>query len=119
MTDYETAELTFSLISYGITTMALYFTVVSSYMIGAYMIGAQLSKSQLIIISSLFSVFSMSLAFGTYSFFDTAISYGGASSGSIEYWLAPVIGLAELIGIIAAFKFMYDIRNKKSTIKAK
>lgn len=69
MTGFETAELTFSLVGYGMTAMALYFTVVSGYLIVAYLVGEQLSKSQMIIVSSLFSVFAFSLVFGSYSFF--------------------------------------------------
>lgn len=46
MTEYEAADLTFSLVGYGMTAMALYFTVESGYLIGAYMVGSNLSKSQ-------------------------------------------------------------------------
>ena len=51
MTEFETAELTFSLVGYGMTAMALYFTVVSGYLIVAYLVGEQLSKSQMFIVS--------------------------------------------------------------------
>lgn len=112
MTDFEKTELTFSLVGYGMTAMALYFTVISSYLIIAYMVGSQLSRSQLAIVSSLFLVFAMSLVFGTYSFFEAANSYGGSSSDSIEYWLAPIVAVAELAGIVAVLKFMFDIRNE-------
>ena len=118
MTEYETAELTFSLIGYGMTAMALYFTVVSGYLIGAYMVGAQLSRSQVWIVTSLFVVFAFSLVFGTFSFFAAASSTGERSLGSIEYWLAPILGLAEIAGIVASLKFMFDIRRVASTLEA-
>lgn len=114
MTEFETAELTFSLVGYGMTAMALYFTVVSGYLIVAYMVGEQLSRSQMVIVSSLFVVFALSLVFGSYSFFSQANNVGNVTNSSIEYWLAPVIGISELAGIIAAFKFMFDIRKKMS-----
>lgn len=94
------------------TAMALYFTVISSYLIIAYMVGAKLARSQLIIVSSLFLVFAVSLVFGTFSFFVAANSFGESSSSSIEYWLAPIIAVAEVAGIIAALKFMFDIRKE-------
>jgi len=118
MTDFEKAELTFSLVGYGMTAMALYFTVISSYLIIAYMVGRELSRSQLTIVSSLFLFFTMSLVFGTYSFFEAANSYGGSSSTSIEYWLAPIVAVAELAGIAAVLKFMFDIRNDSTDQEA-
>ncbi len=114
MTEYEIADLTFSLVGYGMAAMTLYFSVVSGYLAVAFMTGARLSRSQMSIITSLFVVFSLSLVFGTYSFFDSANSIAGSVSGSIEFWLAPVIGVAELMGIMAAFKFMLDIRRDSS-----
>lgn len=112
MTEYESAELTFSLIGYGMTAMALYFTVVSGYLIGAYVVGAELSKSQVWIVTSLFVVFAVSLVFGTFSFFSAASAFGESSTDSVEYWLAPVIAVAEIAGIFASLKFMLDIRRK-------
>ena len=118
MTEYETAELTFSLIGYGMTAMALYFTVVSGYLIGAYMVGAELSRSQVWIVTSLFVVFALSLVFGTFSFFAAASSYGERPTDSVEYWLAPIIGLAEIAGIAASLKFMFDIRRDAGTLES-
>ena len=92
--------------------MALYFTVVSGYLIIAFMVGKQLSKSQMIIVSTLFAVFAFILAYASYSFFAEASSVGNRTGSTIEYWLPSVIGIAELAGIIAAFKFMLDIRKK-------
>jgi len=114
VTEFETAELTFSLVGYGMTAMALYFTVVSGYLIVAYLVGEQLSTSQMIIVSSLFSVFAFILVFGSYSFFSEANRVGNVSSSSAEYWLSSVVGITELAGIVAAFKFMFDIRKKES-----
>ena len=118
MTEYESAELTFSLVGYGMTALALYFTIVSGYLIGAYMVGARLLRSQVLIVTSLFIVFESILVFGSYSFFEAATRFGGSSSDSIEYWLGPVIAIAEVIGIFGALKFMYDIRHEKNTLKS-
>ncbi|MFT4815647.1 MAG: hypothetical protein ACI9IQ_001140 [Cyclobacteriaceae bacterium] len=114
MTEFETAELTFSLLGYAMTAMALYFTIVSGYLIIAYMVGEELSKSQMFIVSSLFGVFALILAYASYSFFAEASNVGNRASSSIEYWLPSVIGIAESAGIIAAFRFMFDIRKKSS-----
>jgi len=115
VSEYESAELTFSLIGYGMTAMALYFTVVSGYLVGAYMVGAQLSRSQVWIVTSLFVVFAFSLVFGTFSFFAAASAFGESSTDSVEYWLAPIIGVAEVAGIAASLKFMFDIRRVART----
>ena len=118
MTEYEVAELTFSLIGYGMTAMALYFTVVSGYLIGAYMVGADLSKSQVWIVTSLFFVFAIILVFGTFSFLSEAISVGEGPTNPLTYWVAPVLGLAETAGIAASLKFMFDIRRDAKTLKS-
>ena len=114
MTEFETTELTFSLLGYAMTAMTLYFTVVSGYLIIAYMVGEQLSKSQMFIVSSLFGVFAFILVFASYSFFAEASNVGNRTSSSINYWLPSVIGIAEFAGVIAAFRFMFDIRKKSS-----
>jgi len=69
-------------------------------------------------VTSLFIVFAASLIFGSYSFFAAAVGFGQSSSTSIEYWLGPVIAVAEMACILAALKFMFDIPNNKSTINA-
>ena len=119
MTEYESAELTFSLVGYGMTALALYFTIVSGYLIGAYMVGSKLLRSQVLIVTSLFIVFELILVFGSYSFFEAANRFGESSSDSIVYWLGSVVAIAELIGIFGALKFMYDIRHEHTTLKSK
>lgn len=118
MTEYERAELTFSLIGYGMTAMALYFTVVSGYLIGAYMVGAELSKSQVWIVTSLFVVFATSLVFATFSFLSEATSVGEGPTNPMNYWIAPILGLAETAGIAASLKFMFDIRRDAQTLES-
>jgi|GEM_PF-2975464 len=113
MTDYEAADLVFSLVGYGMTALALYFTVISSYLVVAYMVGKQLSTSQVVIVTSLFGVFALILSFGTYSFFAGANGYGG-DDGPIGFWLAPALCIAEIGGIVAALGFMLDIRRRSA-----
>lgn len=68
MSMYETLDLVYNLISYAVTTMAFYFSVISAYLVVAYLAGDELSKLQVIIVNTLFLAFSFSLVYGTYNF---------------------------------------------------
>lgn len=110
MSEYETAELIFSLVGYGMTAMALYFTVVSGYLVVAYLAGSDLRRSQILFINTLFIAFSGVLTFGTYSFFNGAAGFGG-EDGPIVSWLAPVTASIQLMGIIGSTIFMHETRR--------
>lgn len=112
MSTYETLDLVYSLISYGVTIMAFYFSVVSAYLIVAYLAGRELSKLQVIIINTLFLAFSFSLVYGTFNFFFGAYSFVQEAGGPIPPWSPPFLALIETFGIFAALFFMIIIRRK-------
>ena len=111
MSSYEIADLIFGLVGYGMTALALYFTVISGYLVVAFLVGTDLSRFQTIFISFLFVVFSVILSFGTYSFFAGAYEYG-RGAGPISFWVAPTLAAAEILGVIGALYFMYETRNR-------
>lgn len=111
MTEYELAELTFSLVGYGMTAMTLYFTVISGYLVVAYLAGKNLRRSQILFINGLFVSFALILTFGTFSFFAGAAGIGG-DNGPIVNWLAPAIGAIQLAGIVGSIRFMHETRNR-------
>ncbi len=101
----------------GIMATTVYLSVISGYLIVAYNIGSKLAQSQLIIISSLFGAFALIFSFGSYSFFNNAITLSGLRYGEIlpiAQFLPAIAGSIELAGIVAALKFMKDVRRAKN-----
>jgi len=83
--------------------------------VAAYMVGPKLSKSQLSIVSLLFLLFSFIFAIAGYLFFNAAMNLsfddGEVGSGLLG-WVPISILSGEILGIIAALKFIFDIRKK-------
>lgn len=93
-------------------SMTIYISVVSAYLAVAYLAGAKLTRSQAIIISSLFCVFALFVSIGTFSMFsDIASIHGTYGTGNGINIGGGIIFGAEIAGILASLKFMLDIRK--------
>ena len=113
------------LLNSALASMAIYLTVISGYLAMAFIAGSKLSRSQLVLVNSIFVVFS--LFFGVYAL----ISFWGSitvtstfdRSGGLameSLWVFDVfIGVVLLISIIACLNFMQGIRsrNKSDDVK--
>ena len=115
MNPLEFAKAFAALFNASMTATGLYLTVVSGYLITAYAVGAKLARSQLIIISGLFVVFSLLMSFTAFSLSERAIQLEVELEGrmdaldlSIYLFLA-----AHILGVAGALKFMNDIRIPK------
>jgi len=97
----------------GILATTVYLTVISGYLAVAYVVGAKLTRSQLVLISTLFVSFAALFAWGSFGFFNTGfrISSDFSELGFAETYMPILVLLSEFIGIIAALRFMYDIRK--------
>jgi len=95
----------------AMTAVTVYLTVVSAYIIAAYIAGKELEKSQLTIISSLFVVFASFFSFSSYQFFAASISLVVSETNTGYPSLPYLLLIAEIVGILAALKFMLDIRK--------
>ena len=100
--------------SVGLDALAIYITVLSGYLIAAFVAGSKFTKSQIWIINTIFVVSEISLIFTMYSNFNVTVSIGreisdgqlGATSAML--WIGTLIQFG---GLIAALKFMRDIRK--------
>jgi hypothetical protein len=100
--------------------LTLYLTATTGYLVVAYLVGKQLTRSQLVIISGLYLVFAFISAY-------LAVGYGmrGLHYAQVLNQLSPstplyatdavpiALCLALLGGIIASYKFMWDMRHPK------
>jgi hypothetical protein len=121
MTEAELWELILMSQSNMATFLALYFSVVSGYLIVSYLIGDKLTTLQSTLISGLFVIFGILCTLGTVAFLGRAAfllqftdeTYRSPLSVVIPY--TPFITAAILlIGVVACLKFMWDVRQPKT-----
>lgn len=105
-----------ALIEVGMMAITVYLTVVTGYLVAAYMVGPKLSKSQLIIVTLLFLLFALIFGVASFMFFNSAMNVpfdDGSVGNGILGWAPLAILSGEFLGMVAAMKFMFDIRKKK------
>jgi hypothetical protein len=113
MSQLEFAEAFSALISTSLSATGLYMTAVTGYLIAAYLVGKKLTRSQLYIVSALFVVFALVMTFAGFSLTERAIQLEVELEGELDaldlasYFMVVV----QTLGIIAALKFMIDIRK--------
>jgi hypothetical protein len=109
------ATLTAELIGQASTNMSLYITAVSGYVLIAYFLGKNLTRLQAAIITVLFIYFSFFITFITLAFFQNALYFGTTYGlGRVPSWPASSAGIIQSLGIVAALKFMWDVRHPKT-----
>ncbi len=113
MTQFEFAEAFSAYVDTSLSTIGLYITAVTGYLIAAYLVGEKLTRSQLTIVSALFVVFATVMAFAGFSLLDRAVQLEVEFEGSEDILdnSRYLLLLIEMIGIFAALKFMMDIRK--------
>ena len=120
MTEAELWELILMSQSNMGTTLALYFSVLSGYLVVSYLIGNKLTTMQNTLISGLFVIFGILCVIGTVAYLGRAAfllqftdeTYRSPLSDFIPY--TPLLSAAILlIGVVACLKFMWDVRHPK------
>jgi len=104
-----------------VSTLALYITVTSAYLLVAFVAGIRLTRSQISIITTLYIVTSLLATYAAYSLPTRGLYYAikleALDPNVPEYSkiLVPVI-LPLLLagGIFASLKFMWDVRHPKN-----
>jgi hypothetical protein len=110
-----TATLVTELLGGASSAMSLYLTVLSGYLLVAYLAGKQLSFLQTTIVTVLFMFFTTTNTIATVSYTQSAYYFGHTyGEGRVPSWGAPVIGVLLFFGIMAAVKFMWDVRHPKT-----
>mgnify|MGYP001821810695 CR=1 FL=1 len=115
MNTYEFAEAFAALFDAALTAWTLYFSSISGYLVVAYLVGRKLTRSQLVVICGLFVVVSLVMAFTGFSLTERAIQLEIALEGERDaldgasYFLLA----AQILGILAALKFMIDLRKER------
>ena len=101
-----------SLTAGALTAIGIYLTIVSGYLIVAYLAGSKLSRSQVVVVSMLFVLFSLYLSLTSFNFINSTYLYS-ASVGLVSDPFGAWIMLVLLIsGIITSLWFTINVRRK-------
>ena len=102
--------------------LSMYVTVSMGYLVAAYFIGYNLTKSQVIVVSTLYAVVAAVMSYAMFGYMARGFTYVEMQnalnpelvsySSPVFYVLLPMIFGA---GIIACLKFMWDVRHPKTT----
>jgi hypothetical protein len=113
MSELEFLEVFATLIDVSLSNMGLYATAVSGYLITAYLVGEKLNRTQFLIVSSLFVVFALLTTASGFALTERAIQLEIKFEGERDAldFASFIIAGAQLLGILAALKFMWDVRN--------
>ena len=109
-----TATLVTELLGNSISVVGLYLTVLSGYLLVAYLAGRELSFLQTTIITTLFVSFSIFNTVVMVSYLQTAYFYVHTYGlARLPGWATEVSAIMLAGGILAAVKFMWDVRHPK------
>jgi hypothetical protein len=121
MTDQEILAGWFSIQELAMTAMMFYLSIVTGFLVAAYIAGKNFTRSQSIFVSSLFAIFALFALWGSVGYFYLGAEYVALYDAPLVIQSRPlgikpyyVIGLLEFVGIIAALKFMWDVRHSES-----
>jgi len=124
MTESEIITLMLQSLDASFTTVTLYLSVISGYLIVAYLAGGSLTKSQVSLVNILFVVFSLFFAYATLmNFFladmfstnwaDTTGNTFVEETSDFDLGFIITFALILVVGILASLKFMWDVRHPK------
>ena len=121
MTEFELVESIGIFISNSLSSISVYLTILSAYLVAAFIAGNRLTRSQVVVINTLFVTGALIF---TYSTIGLLLRQSYFASKLVEIqtdtWLAgtapmaQIIGIVQLGGIIACLKFMWDVRHPKA-----
>ena len=94
------------------TSVTIYLTVVTGYLVVAYTAGKNLSKFELIVISTLFVLFSLFFTFGANIHFTKATEYAEEIDIYTGALVAETVFISQIAGIVASLVFMYRSRKR-------
>ncbi len=121
MTEYELVDAAASYLSALQSWLATYFTILTAYLITAYIAGIKLAKSQVLIINVGFVILAGMCALavtGTGArYLEFTRQIAEVNPQRIYLASAPMawaISAASFGGLLAALKFMWDVRHPKT-----
>ena len=122
MTTYELADLAQSAFANATSAFTVLLSVVFAYIVSAYLVGAKLTQMQVRMLTFVFVIVAMFIGWSM-----AAYANGGILLNRLAFpdsvgrffdpknWLAPLIIGINMVIILVALKFMWDIRHPKTS----
>ena len=120
MTEYELSDLLATNGLAVVETFSLYVSVMAAYLVATYLAGSKLSTSQIVTISTLYTVAASFFIWVISAYANRAIEYSNeleALRPDMTYGAQPaarnVILVIMILGVLASLKFAWDIRHRE------
>ena len=121
MTEADLQELTTIITATAMSSISIYLSILSAFLVVAYLVGSQLTRGQVFVISTLFLLGALFFTYATTGIFIRQSSLverlAKIAPGEIYFvneWVALTVGSIQLLGILACLKFMWDVRHPKA-----
>jgi len=109
-----TAQLVTELLGQAQSSMSLYLTITSGYLLVAYLAGKNLTRLQAAIVTVLYAFFAIATITAVVDYYATAAHFGHTyGEGRAPLWGGSLMGAILCCGVIACLKFMWDVRHPK------
>ena len=120
MTEYEMAELLTGLVDGTIGSFLLDVSLLIAFLVATYLAANRMTRTQIVIVSALFSVAALLTAWATYSYMTRAVPLAdqmealnpGTRYGA-QPWARDMLGILMILGVLASLKFRWDVRDHK------
>ena len=123
MTEAELISGAMDAWSNNLTALSIYITVISAYLITAYTAGKKMTRSQVIIVTVIFTIFAFGGGLSMYGYTQSAMEMGKlALDMSTQRSIGPaatkeiataIIFVTTVPAFLASLKFMWDVRSQR------
>ena len=121
MTEYEISDLLTSTSFAAVESFSMYVALMAAYLVSAYFAGQNMTRSQVVLVSILYSIAALGMTWNTYTYMSRAIPLAdalGTLNPNLTYGAQPfarnIAAVIEVLGVLCALKFMWDVRHPKS-----
>jgi len=122
MTTYEMADLAQNLFANSMSAFTVLLSVVFAYIVSAYLIGAKLTRMQVGMLTFVFVIVAMLVGWSMAGYVNGGVSLNGLAFPdgvgrffAPRIWLAPLVIGINMVIVLVALKFMWDIRHPKTS----
>jgi hypothetical protein len=121
MTEYEMADLLVSNSFAAIESFLGFVTIMAAYLVATYFAAQKMSRSQVVLVSLLFSISALLMTWNVYSYMTRAILFADELEVlhpdrfyGAQPWARNIVTVLEVLGVVGSVKFMWDARNPKN-----
>ena len=122
MNEAELVESAHLAYSNGIACYAVFWTLAGSFLVVAYQTGKKLTRSQILIIGTLFLISIGMTSFGIWGFFNAGVEFSAELAqlnpirpGRYATKAVPIyMAICNFLIVLACFKFVWDVRHPKT-----